>query len=56
MGEGEPDYFDVERFNYDEPGVAGREFDVVLFWTPPTICSSPLLAPVLNHIQQVDGA
>ena len=53
MGEGEPEYFDVERFITTNLAFAGREFDVVLFWDTADYLFQPLLAPVLNHIQQV---
>ncbi len=51
--EGEPDFYDVERFITTNLAFAGREFDVVLFWDTADYLPEPLLAPVLNHIQQV---
>jgi hypothetical protein len=50
---GEPDSFDVDRFITTNLAFAGREFDVVLFWDTADYLPQPLLAPVLNHIQQV---
>ena len=51
--EGEPEEFDVDRFITTNLAFAGREFDVVLFWDTADYLPQPLLAPVLNHIQQV---
>jgi hypothetical protein len=49
----EPEKYDVDRFIATNLAFTGREFDVVLFWDIADYLPKPLLAPVLNHIQQV---
>lgn len=51
--EGEPELYDVDRFIATNLAFTGREFDVVLFWDIADYLPKPLLAPILNHIQQV---